>query len=232
VSASERTETLADLDQFRPALLRWARYLAQDPTVAEDLVQATMLSAIEHFGQWQGRGPLKHWLIRILTNQHRRQGRQREATVDEATWEHLATHAGWAADFSLDRQERIETVQQALLSLPEADREVLLLRDIEGIEGAEAADMLGLSLPALKSKLHRARLRMLAAIQQGPGHPLPHHPATVMSCMEVLQCLGDYVDGALSPPVVAAIDAHLADCGRCRLFSRRYAHLLDQLAAF
>jgi RNA polymerase sigma-70 factor (ECF subfamily) len=230
VSAHERTETLTDLDQFRPALLRWARYLSQDPTLAEDLVQSTMLSAIEHFDQWQGRGPLKHWLMRILTNQHRREGRHREATVDEATWEHLATGAGWAADSALIRQERIETVQQALLALPEADREVLLLRDMEGIEGAEAADMLGLTLPALKSKLHRARLRLLAAVRQGPAQPLPHAPETVMSCMEVLQCLGDYVDGALAPSVVSAVYAHLVDCSRCRLFSRRYADLLDHLA--
>jgi RNA polymerase sigma-70 factor (ECF subfamily) len=230
VSASERTETLADLEQFRPALLRWARYLSQDPTLAEDLVQATMLSAIEHFGQWQGRGPLKHWLMRILTNQHRREGRHREATVDEATWEHLATDAGWAADTALLRQERIEVLQQALLGLPEADREVLLLRDLEGIEGAEAAEMLGLSLPALKSKLHRARLRLLAAVREGPSHSLPHAPETAMSCMEVLQCLGDYVEGALAPSVVAALDAHLVDCRRCRLFSRRYADLLDHLA--
>jgi RNA polymerase sigma-70 factor (ECF subfamily) len=210
-------------------LLRLARYLTPSQSAAEDLVQATLLSAIEHIDSWEGRGPLKHWLIRILTHRNRRQARNRELPADSATWEQLAAAAGWSADANLNRSEQISQVQQALLRLDEPDREVLLLRDVEGIEGNEAAGILGLSLAAMKSRLHRARLRLLAAVQEVSVLPLSIGSHDSMTCMEVLQCLGDYADGGLDSPAVSAIHAHLSHCDRCRLFSQRYARLLDQL---
>lgn len=229
MSPEERTDALASLAALRPALLRVAHYLSRDSSRAEDLVQATLLSGIEHIDSWQGRGPLKNWLIRILTNQNRREQRNREATVETVMWEQLAADAGWASDAEFESSERIGQVQRAILQLSEDDRELLLLRDVEGIEGNEAAEILGLTLAAIKSRLHRARLRLLAAIREGYAVPHQVNADHTMTCMEVLQCLGDYVDGSLGPPAVASVDAHLRNCDRCRLFSRRYTTLLAQL---
>jgi len=239
LSPEERSDALTSLAEARPALLRVARYLSLDASKAEDLVQATLLSGIEHIDSWQGHGPIRNWLIRILTNQHRRGSRNRESTVDTETWEQLASDAGWGSDAGVDRSEQIAQVQQAILHLSEQDRELLLLRDVEELEGSEAAGILGLTLSAMKSRLHRARLRLLAAIEKGPAIPPlsnlqwtaepPTTPVPAMTCMEVLQCLADYLDATLSPQAVSVVDAHLSTCNRCHLFSTRYASLLAQL---
>lgn len=225
-------ELVAELPQHRPALIRLARYWTRDASLADDLVQATLLSAMESIDTWQMRGPLRNWLIRILANQVKRRARIRETQPEEATaWDRLAADAGWAADSDFDRAEQSELLQQALLSLSESDREVLLLRDVEGIDGEEAADLLGIPLAAMKSRLHRARLRMMAALRKVPAVPVDVRERDAMTCLEVLQCLGDYADGHLDRAAVAAVDAHLEHCQRCTVFSRRYAGMLQQLPA-
>jgi len=234
LSPQQRADTIERLPEYRPSLLRLARYLTHNAVEAEDLVQTTLLAAIEHIDSWQGRGPLKNWLFTILSHQNHRRARNKESPVDHATWEQLAASAGWAADAAdveSDRNVRIELVQDAILKLPEEDREVLLLRDVEHIEGSEAAGMLGLSLPALKSRLHRARLRLLAAVRELSAIPAPPQDlhGGPMTCMEVLERLGDYVEGSIEPSTAAAIEAHVAGCTRCRQFGNRYAKLIGQL---
>jgi RNA polymerase sigma-70 factor (ECF subfamily) len=219
-----------ELVSERTSLLRLARYWTRDATLAEDLVQATLLIAMQSMDTWKGRGPLRNWLIRILANQVKRRARMRETqTEDVAAWDRLAADAGWAADSEFDRAERSELLQQALLSLAEADREVLLLRDVEGLGGEEAAELLGVPLAAMKSRLHRARLRLMAALRKEPATPIEIRERDTMTCLEVLQCLGDYVDGHLDAPAIAAVNAHLDHCQRCAVFSGRYAGLLRQL---
>lgn len=69
------------------------------------------------------------------------------------------------------RQEA-RALAQALDGLPEEAREVLLLRDVEGLSGEEAAEVLGLGLPAMKSRLHRARLELKERVEAILGHAL------------------------------------------------------------
>lgn len=82
----------------------------------------------------------------------------------------LGLQAGWGSDnpeaLAL-AAERRDTLARALESLSSGDREVLILRDIEGLRGPEAAEVLGLGERALKSRLHRARLRLAVALRSG-----------------------------------------------------------------
>lgn len=77
----------------------------------------------------------------------------------------LATLAGWGAgsDFSA-RLEVEDELEWALARIPEEERRVLILRDLEGLSGPEAADALELSVPAMKSRLHRGRLHLMAVL--------------------------------------------------------------------
>ena len=72
--------------------------------------------------------------------------------------------AGWGRDEGED--ERAATVQEAFARLAEDDRRLLVLRDIEEMTGEEVATLLGLSLAAMKSRLHRARLRLAVAYEE------------------------------------------------------------------
>ncbi|MBK7928311.1 MAG: zf-HC2 domain-containing protein [Bryobacterales bacterium] len=123
--------------------------------------------------------------------------------------------------------ERTKQLEAAFLILEGEDREILLLRDIEEMSGEQTADLLGLTLTAMKSRLHRARMRLLAAMRRaeavGPGKSL------ALSCLEVLQCLPHYADRSLSPEGKIAVERHVAECQACAHFGRRYAELLQAL---
>ena len=69
----------------------------------------------------------------------------------------------------LSLEEQIE-VRQAFESLSQSDRQVLVLRDLEGFSNAESAEILGTELSALKSRIHRARLRLMARLLKGANH--------------------------------------------------------------
>jgi len=69
-------------------------------------------------------------------------------------------------DRLLDALERAELLERALAELPEAERETLLLRDVEQLAGEDAARIMGISLAAMKSRLHRGRLHLARSLEQ------------------------------------------------------------------
>jgi len=135
---------------------------------AEDLLQETFLAAFRGAGQFRGDGPARAWLFQIA----RHAAYRRTAEVQgEVSLEDLAVEAGWGmtgenpeslAMLAEDRQR----LDGALAALPAEERELLLLREWEGLSGEETAQLLGLSLAAMKSRLHRARLRLGALLRR------------------------------------------------------------------
>jgi RNA polymerase sigma-70 factor (ECF subfamily) len=81
--------------------------------------------------------------------------------------ETLGVQAGWGDDgAALESLARRDLLRRALRRLRPDDREILVLRELEGLPGAEVAEMLELTLAAMKSRLHRARLRLAAALRE------------------------------------------------------------------
>jgi RNA polymerase sigma-70 factor, ECF subfamily len=159
----------------RGPVFRFARRLMKDEAAAEDVLQETFLTAHRRLATWRGEGSFKSWLFAIARSEVLMQRRRRVGEPN--AWEpmeslpELGAEAGWGQ--AMDPQalaERLEAkahLETALATLDEAEREVLLLRDVEGLSGDETAAALGLSLPAMKSRLHRARLRLVAAVKKG-----------------------------------------------------------------
>ena len=84
--------------------------------------------------------------------------------------EALGARAGWGASDDFDWSfELRDEIGWALGRLPEEEREVVVLRDLEGFSGAEAAEMLGVSVAAMKSRLHRGRLRLMSTLRDREG---------------------------------------------------------------
>jgi RNA polymerase sigma-70 factor (ECF subfamily) len=112
------------------------------------------------------------WLFAIARHAVERQYRRRvgEPSLEEqVSLEALGIAAGWGRDNPeqiLLREEERAMVTRALDALDDTDRQVLVVRDLEGLDGEEAAGVLGLTLPALKSRLHRARLRFAAELRE------------------------------------------------------------------
>jgi RNA polymerase sigma-70 factor (ECF subfamily) len=160
------------------AVFRLARGWTTDDAAAEDVLQETFISAFAALPAFRGESSLRSWLLAIARNaaHHHRVRAERFTTRSDEDLGTLAVEAGWASSNPEKMFERVQERQQlesALASLDIEEREILLLRDVEGLSGEETASILSLSLPAMKSRLHRARLRLVAQLRKGERHGPP-----------------------------------------------------------
>jgi RNA polymerase sigma-70 factor (ECF subfamily) len=161
------------VSRHQAAVFRFARALADADADAEDALQETFLNAWRHASAFRGEASPRTWLLAIARHAafrlHRR--RQDEPTQLEPLGD-LGAAAGWGAEtpeaLALTREGR-DLLARALDALSVTDREVVILRDVEEIPGEDVAAMLGLTLPAMKTRLHRARLRLAAKVKEAYG---------------------------------------------------------------
>lgn len=148
----------------------------------------------------------------------------------------LGVAAGWATAESPEeltlRTESREQIARALASLASRDREILVPREIEGLDGAEVAAVLGLDLAAMKSRLHRACLRLVTAMRGfTEGIMSVEREAGGLRCGEVIAVLSDYVDRELGPTDRARVENHLRGCAVCEIFGGRFAYTIEDIRA-
>lgn len=154
-----------DRNGFRPALIRllpdlraFARFLARDPTAADDLVQDTLLRALRHEAQWEPGTSLKAWTFTILRNvflESRRRAGARQRALDSVTMTEAMSGA---------QEARMELagVARALGTLPREQQEAIVLVGGMGLSSEEAAAVAGVAVGTLKARVSRGR-RALAS---------------------------------------------------------------------
>jgi RNA polymerase sigma-70 factor (ECF subfamily) len=176
------------------ALLRMARTYTTDAALAEELVQDTWIAFLESLGRFEGRSSIKTWLFRILMNVARARLRKESRTVplstvadrDEPAVEPRRFHARWLpgigghwseppapwAELPEEQALASETraaIEAAMAELPEQQRQVMVLRDIEGFAAEEVCNLLGLSDTNQRVLLHRARSKVRRALAPRMG---------------------------------------------------------------
>ncbi|MCU0225832.1 MAG: sigma-70 family RNA polymerase sigma factor [Acidobacteria bacterium] len=155
--------------RHKDAVWRLCRAAAPTRQDAEDALQEAFLSAFRHAGQFRGESSVRTWLLTIARHAALRLSVRAAAAPDPEPdiWA-LGIDAGWGAPEDPEAlaiaAQRRDALQRALDALEPADREVIVLRDLEQLDGESAAAVLGLALPAMKSRLHRARLRLAAVL--------------------------------------------------------------------
>lgn len=155
------------------SLLRFATHMCGGETPGQDAAQDALLSAWRAAGGFRGEASVKTWLFQLAANACRRRHRRKEpeaAEVDDAA-RNVPVDAP-PPDAVVASRELGATLARALAALPPESREVLFLRDVEGLSGDETAVALGLTLPAMKSRLHRARLELKSRVEAELGHGL------------------------------------------------------------
>ena len=161
------------VDENSPKIYSVALGLLGDEQEAEDVLQETFLNAFQAIDRFEGRSQLSTWLYRIAYNASlmrlRKRGRMTTFSLDQPVGEdrgedhresrHLVD---WSAlpDEQLLSAEAREEMMQAVSELPDSLRSTFILRDIQGLSGAETADVLGITVQAVKNRLHRARLKL------------------------------------------------------------------------
>lgn len=171
--------------KYHSSLIRLAMVFVSDRSVAEEVVQDTWLGVLRGLPGFQGRGSLKSWIYRILTNQARRRGTREGRTVnftslrpddDSIEPERFAKNGMWtlppkAWDVNTPEKlmadrESLGVIEGALKTLPPNQRAVVVMRDVLGTPSAEVCDILEVSEANQRVLLHRGRSRVRRALEK------------------------------------------------------------------
>lgn len=162
------------VDEHEAAVFRYALSLLHNRADAEEVLQETFLAFTRNACGFRGESSLRTWLLTIARNAAWRLRKRTAARAEEpAELDALGRAAGWGSDDPETlaiRAERERSLEAALAALPDEEREIVVLRDLEGLPGAQTAAVLGLSVSAMKSRLHRARLRLAAELRAIDGN--------------------------------------------------------------
>lgn len=161
------------VDEHEAAVFRYALSLLRNRADAEEVLQETFLALMRGAGEFRGEATLRTWLLTVARNAawrlRKRAAKRAEEPID---LDALGCAAGWGSEDPESLAVRAESernLRAALDRLGDEEREMIVLRDLEGLSGAEAAELVGLSLPAMKSRLHRARLHLAAELRDLRG---------------------------------------------------------------
>lgn len=151
------------------SVLRLIRVGVASPAESEDVLQQTFLAAWRSAPRFRGEARVKTWLFTIARNTAAKaRDRAGRAPVADVPLDALGVEAGWGSEdpetIAL-AAERRDLLRAAFESLDDDARELLTLRDLEELPGEETAALLGLSLTAMKSRLHRARMTLAARVK-------------------------------------------------------------------
>lgn len=179
------------VSELGPSMLRIARMYVSSRAVAEEVVQEAWLGVLTGIGRFEGRSALKTWIFRILTNRAKTRGEREgrslpfsslaageaddEPAVDadrfhgsgryEGHWTSAPSRWSELPENRLVGKETIGIAQAAIDALPEMQRTVITMRDIEGWGSEDVRNVLGLSESNQRVLLHRARAKVRRALE-------------------------------------------------------------------
>jgi RNA polymerase sigma-70 factor (ECF subfamily) len=180
LKAGDENAFSALVQRYHGSLIRLAMGYVKDHAIAEDVVQETWLTCIKSLDRFEGRSTLKTWIFGIALNIARSRGRKerrvlpfaslfrRDAgssgpTVDperfggDGMWKTLPTSWANVPEERVLGQETMARVRDAIDALPAKLREVIVLRDVAGLDAAEVCGLLSISQANQRVRLHRAR---------------------------------------------------------------------------
>ncbi len=169
--------------RYQEPMLRLARSMVPSQSVAEEAVQDTWIGVIRGIDRFEGRSALKTWLFRILINRTRSAGTREPSNLPieslgavdpdrfDATGQWADPIDRWVeqAEDRIDAARWLPVLRTALDTLPPNQRQVIILRDVEGLSSEEACDLLGTTVGNQRVLLHRGRSRLRGILEAEIG---------------------------------------------------------------
>jgi RNA polymerase sigma-70 factor, ECF subfamily len=220
--AGDASALQALLERYEPQIYRFGMKMCGDPEDARDVLQETLFAAARAIPSFRGASSVTTWLYAIARSfciKKRRRGALAPDLVSlDADGSAGRTVADGAADpeQSLARREIADALAAAIAALDPEHREVLLLRDVEGLRAADVAAVTGLSVAAVKSRLHRARVAVRERLAPFLATATAHQPpGGAAPCPDVATMLSGHLEGEISAASCAEMERHVATCARC-----------------
>jgi RNA polymerase sigma-70 factor (ECF subfamily) len=172
------------VERYHPPMLRLALTFVRSQAVAEEVVQDTWLAALRGLGRFEERSSLRTWLFTILVNRARTTGVREARSVPIAdagpavdasrfgpsgAWAAPPEHWVEEAEERIDAGKLNELLRTGLAVLPPRQREVVLLRDVEGLSSADVCQVLTISEANQRVLLHRGRSRLRQVLETELG---------------------------------------------------------------
>lgn len=182
---------------------------------AKEVLQETLLAAFRNLSTYRGEAELSTWLYQVarsfcIKQRRRHQGEpQRLESVDKPEALEIAADAS-LSDARVHAAQVGKVIEAAMKTLSDDYREALILRDVEGLSAEEAAEVAGIEVGALKSRLHRARVQLKQSLSA-----VLNTPDADVGCPELQQELSAYAGSEIDQAACARIEAHLEKCAHC-----------------
>ena len=185
LQAGDEAAFVTLVERYHAPLLRLAQAFVPNRAVAEEVVQEAWLGVVRGIERFEGRSSLKTWLFRIVINRARTAGvreRREPPTLAErepavppdrfnAKGQWTQPPAAWAdeADDRIAARQTLRQIAGFLDQIPAAQRQVVLMRDFEGLPPHEVCDALGISEANQRVLLHRGRSRIRSMLEREMG---------------------------------------------------------------
>ncbi len=199
--------------------------MCRDPEDAKDVLQDTLLAMARGVRDFRGAASISTWLYRIARSfciKKRRRGRSvsagsLSADTDRGGGALQVPDPGRNPEEAIESREVEALLARAIAGLAPKYREVLVLRDVEGLSAAQVADILDVSIDTIKSRLHRARLAVRDALAPllGVGLATPRR-SVAQGCPDVMALFSRHLEGEISADLCARMERHIENCNACR----------------
>ncbi len=203
-------------------IYRFGRGFCGDPDDAADVAQLTLAALARTLRDFRGDSSLTTWAYTVARNactRHRRRGAgepARHEPIEPGTADRpgalQVADPGEGPERALERAELRQALERAIASLPPSQREVLVLRDVEGLPAKDVGRSLRLRERAVKSRLHRARVALRELLAP---HAVPGRPARRPGCPDTARLVSRYLEGELDADACAKLEAHVRACPDC-----------------
>ena len=222
--AGDRRALEALLARHQPRVYRFGLKMCRDPEDAKDVLQETLLAVARGVKDFRGASSVSTWLYTIARSfciKKRRRSKFAPEAVESLDAREPGEEARQLADPSRPADESLAgrqveaALEKAIGGLDEMYREVLVLRDVEGLSAPEVAEVMGLTVEAVKSRLHRARVAVREAVAPVLGAPGAEAPRAGESCPDIVQLFSQHLEGEISSTLCADMERHLSSCPSC-----------------
>ncbi len=207
----DRAALEALLERHQSQIYRFGMKMCRNPEDAAEVLQDTMIAMARGVRDFRGESSLSTWLYTVARSfciKRRRNSAVTPEAVDDSVRDPSRT-----PDELLAGKQLEAALDEAINALEPMYRDVLILRDVEGLSAPETAEVLGLTVQAVKSRLHRARVavreRLAPALGISTGEPAG-------ACPDIVTMFSRHLEDEISADVCSEMERHLEGCPSCR----------------
>jgi RNA polymerase sigma-70 factor, ECF subfamily len=220
--AGDRQALEALLERHQRRVFRFGLRMCGEEESAKDVLQETLLAAARGIRDFRGAASVSTWLYAIARSFCTKVRRTSKFAPEHVGSIEGSPDAASVPDTRRSPEEdaagkQIEAaLREAIAALEPIYREALVLRDVEGLSAPEVAQVLGISIDAVKSRLHRARLAVRERVSPALGISPESIPPAAPGCPDVLALFSRKLEEEISGDVCAELERHVQGCDACR----------------